>query len=597
MQLSDYVIDVVAQEGVKIVFMVSGGGGMYLIEALGNRKDIQFVCNHHEQASTIAAEGYQRITENLGVALVTTGPAATNTITGICCAWCDSIPLLVISGQANSKFLVGNTGLRQRAVHEIYITRIVESITKYAVTITDASTIRYHLEKAIYLARHGRPGPVLLDIPLDIQPKEIDPAKLEGFEWKKEFPQDEPKPIPEISQVKTLLAKATRPIILLGNGVRLGKGQKEFFNLVDRFQIPFVTTKNAFDIVEDSHPLLAGRVGNYGQRAANFAVQNSDLVIVLGSRLPFPTVGYSSQWFAREAKHVVVDIDSNQLKCSHIRIDLPILANVKDFLTQLYQAMSQDFRGDYGSWIKRCIIWRQKYPTVLPEWRADGPYINPYYFFEVLSDEMDNTDILVCDQGATFYCFTTSFKVKKGQHAYTNGGFSALGYGLPSAIGACFAHKKQRVILANGDGGLQFNIQELQTIAQHQLPIKIFYFNNDGYVSIKHTQMAYFNSHFVGSNPESGLTMPDIAKIAHAYGMKYMRCNTHSKMQSVMRDAINADGPVIVDLIMDPFGSIEPRVSTAKRPDGSLVSKPIEDMYPFLDREEFKKEMIVKPVD
>lgn len=596
-RLSDYVIERLAMEGVKHIFMVSGGGGMYLIDSLGRSKDIEYVCNHHEQASAMSAEGCQRVTGTIGAALVTTGPAGTNAITGVLCAWNDSIPLLVISGQANSRFLIGDTGLRQRGVHEANITKIVESVTKYAVTVVDEKTIRYHLEKALYLAKNDRPGPVWIDIPLNIQSMMIDPDSLISFDHAEEFPQECGGDIKEIKAVVDLLNKSSRPIILAGHGIRLSNIQETFLRFVEKYNIPVVTTKNAFDLIHDDHELLAGRIGINGQRAGNFAVQNSDLVIALGSRLAFPSVGYATDYFAREAKKIVVDVDENQLSNPTIKIDLPINSGLKNFIVQLKAALDIEFNGDFSEWVNKCRHWREIFPAVLPEWREEKKYVNPYYFFEVLSEEMNAKDVLVTDQGATFYCSTVAFKVKKGQRAFTNGGFSPMGYGLPAAIGACFATDKHRVVCAHGDGGLEMNIQELQTVVHNNLPIKLFVFNNKGYLSIKHTQNAYFNGFFVGSDPESGVSCPDTIKIAEAYGIKSIKIETHHNMREMIREALSSEGPIMIDVVLDPMQPFLPKVTSEKKPDGRMVSKPLEDMYPFLDRETFKKEMIVKPVE
>lgn len=597
MRLSDYVIERIAQEGVKHVFMVSGGGGMYLIDSLGHNKDIAYICNHHEQASAMSAEGYQRITGNIGVALVTTGPAGTNAITGVLCAWNDSIPLLMLSGQSNSKFLIGVTGLRQRGVHEADITKIVESFTKYAVTVIDEKMIRYHLEKALYLAKNGRPGPVWIDIPIDIQSKMIDPGTLVAFDPDFEFSKsDNFQEIKEISVVAELFNHAVRPVILAGYGLRLADLQKDFLGFIEKHRIPVVTTKNALDLVHDDHELLAGRIGINGQRAGNFAVQNSDLVLVLGSRLSFPTVGYATDYFAREAKIIVVDIDNTQLQCPTVNADLLINADLKKFLPQLDVALDNTLMQDLSPWIERCHHWRENYPVVLSQWKEQNDYVNPYYFFEVLSEELTAQDVLVTDQGATFYCSTVAFKVKKDQRAFTNGGFSPMGYGLPAAIGACFAHDKQRVVCAHGDGGLEMNIQELQTVVYYKLPVKLFVFNNQGYLSIKHTQKAYFDGFFVGSDADSGVTCPDSLKIADAYGIPSVRITNHQDMRSKIREVLETEGPVMVDLVLDPMQPFVPKVASERKPDGRMVSKPLEDMYPFIERDEFFSNMIVKPL-
>ena len=538
MRLSDYVIDFISKQKVKYVFMVAGGGGMYLIDSLGRHKDVEHICNHHEQACVMSAEGYQRITGNLGVALVTTGPAGTNTITSILCAWNDSIPVLILSGQANSKFLIGETGLRQRAVHEANITKIVETVTKYAVTIKDEKMVKFHLEKAIFLAENGRPGPVWIDIPLDIQSKMIDEKSLISFNPQKEIKSLNIQTEKEnIKKAGNLLKSSKRPIILAGHGIRLSGIQKEFIKFIEKYNIPVVTTKNAFDLIYDSHPLLAGRVGINGQRAGNFAIQNSDLVLCLGSRLPFPVVGYETKLFAREAKKVLVDIDDKQLNHALVDIDIKINANLKDFLPILDKELKGKKLGTKG-WILKCQHWRKKYPNVEKSWKEQKNYVNSYYFFEILSDVLNEDDVVVTDQGASFYSSTQAFKLRKNQRLFTNGGFSPMGYGLPAAIGACFGRDKKRVICVHGEGGLELNIQELQTVVHYQLPVKLFVFNNQGYLSIKHTQTAFFGGFFVGSDPKSGLSCPNMIKVGKAYGFKTMNIKNHKNLRQKIKKVI-----------------------------------------------------------
>lgn len=595
-RLSDYVIDFIAKQNVKHVFMVAGGGGMFLIDSLGRSPNMKYVINHHEQAAAMSAEGYQRVTGNLGVALVTTGPAATNAITGLLCSWNDSIPVLILSGQANSNFLIGATGLRQRGTHEVDIVKLVESVTKYAITVTDPKTIKYHLEKAIFLAHHGRPGPVWLDIPINIQSALIEPNELTAFYAEQEglvteiiFDED------KITQIAELLKKSQRPIIIAGQGIRLGQAQVEFINFIEKYKIPVVTTKNGFDLFDDNYDLLAGRVGTNGQRAGNFAVQNSDLVLTLGARLPFTTVGYQTELFARGAKKIIIDIDPAQLQYSSIEADIKLLADGKKFLIALDSTLAGS-KLNTEEWITKCHHWRQKYPTVLPEYGNQTDYVNPYYFFKKLSNVLDENDIVVTDQGAAFYAPTVSFELKKGQRVFTNGGFSPMGYGLPAAIGACFGNDEKRVICVHGDGGLELNIQELQTLVHYKLPIKLFVFNNQGYLSIKHTQNAYFDGFYVGCDASSGLSVPDYKKIATAYGLPSVQIKNHENLEEEINQAINIEGPVIIEIMMDPQQLFMPRVSSERKPDGRMVSKPLEDMWPFLDREEFKQEMIIDPV-
>lgn len=598
MLLSDYVIDFLARKGIKHVFMVSGGGGMYLIDSLGRRKDMEYVCNHHEQASAMAAEAYQRITGNIGAALVTTGPAGTNAITGLMCAWNDSIPLLILSGQANSRRLISGTGLRQRGVHEADITRMVESVTKYAVTVKEPAEIRYHLEKSFYLAKAGRPGPVWLDIPLDVQSSDIDPARLKKFAPEAEGFRGIKLSAKQTARAAALLAAAERPMILAGYGIVLSGGSEEFLRFIGKYQIPVVTSKNAFDLVSDSHPLLAGRIGINGQRAGNFAVQNSDLILAIGCRLSYPTIGYETALFGRGAKKIIVDIDAAQMKHANIEADLEIQADAKSFIRALDTAASKaGVEKQRAGWTGKCRHWRKIFPVITSDIARVKKYVNSYYFFDALSDQLKKDDVLVTDQGATFYSFTVAFRNKRGQHAFTNGGFSPMGYGLPAAIGACFAHGRRRVVCVHGEGGLEMNIQELQTIAHYKLPIKLFVFNNEGYLSIKHTQNAYFDGRLVGSDPSSGVSCVDISRQAAAYGLPYYKVRDHASLPDIFRKSLGSKGPAVIEVILDPLQPFSPKVASTRKKDGGMVSKPLEDMYPFLPREQFNSEMVVKPVD
>lgn len=586
MNVSEYIIDEISKQGVDKVFMVSGGGGMFLIEALGNHPKIQHICNHHEQASVMAAEGYQRVTQNLGVALVTTGPAVTNTLTGICCAWNDSIPMLILSGQAKTPTLIGDTKMRQRGTHEVDIIPIVKSVTKYAVRLNNVEEVRYHLEKAIYLAKTGRSGPVLLDIPLDIQQSQIEPEKL------KSFVPDEIKQDLQIDKVFEMLKNSKRPIFLAGFGIKLSKQDELFLELAQKYSIPIVTPKNGFDMVYDDCPMLAGRIGINGQRAGNLAVQNADLVIILGARLPLTTVGYETELFAPNAKKILVDCDEAQLNHSWINVDVKINADLKNFIPAFNNKLAEEkFQYDSGFWVNKVQTYRKKYPAVSKEMSEQKKYVNSYYFFERLSDFMKSDDVLIVDQGATFYSLTTAFKVKKGQKAFTNGGFSPMGYGLPAAVGACFANGVGKVISVNGDGGLQMNLQELQTIIHHNLDFKVFVFNNDGYLSIKHTQNAFFKGHWVGSDPKSGVSCPDSIKLGKAYGFKTLKIESNKQIDKIIKKVMNTKGPVMVEVMIDPLQIYSPKVSSQRLEDGSFKSQPLHNMWPFLSKEELKEDM------
>ncbi len=584
MNVSEYIMDKIASLNVERVFMVSGGGGMFLIEALGNHPKLKHVCNHHEQAVVMAAEGYQRATRNLGVALVTTGPAATNTLTGICCAWNDSIPLVVLSGQAKTPTLIGDTNMRQRGTHEVNIVDIVKPVTKYAVCIKKVEQVRYHVEKALYLAKNGRPGPVLLDIPLDIQQAQINPLEQKGFEPPKiEYDN-------KLDEVFNLLKQAKRPIILAGYGLKLSGTENLMLDIAKKYNIPVVTPKNGFDSVYDNFPLLAGRIGINGQRAGNLAVQNADLVLILGARLPLVTVGYEVELFAPNAKKILVDCDSAQLDYCWIKTDLNVLSDLSSFIPLLQKKLeSENYSYDSSFWVNKIQGYRKKYPTVTDAVKKQKKYVDSYFFFDALSDYMEKDDVLVVDQGATFYSLTTAFKVKQNQLAFTNGGFSPMGYGLPASVGCCFAPGVRKVVSVNGDGGLQMNLQELQTIIHNNLDIKVFVFNNDGYLSIKHTQTNFFNGHLVGSDPKSGLSCPDSIKLAKAYGFKTFRIKNHKETRKIIDKVMKTKGPILVEVLIDPMQPYYPKVSSQRLPDGTFKSQPLDNMSPFLSKEEMEE--------
>ena len=588
MNVSEYIMDRLSKEGVEKIFMVSGGGGMFLIEALGNHPKLQHISNHHEQASVMAAEGYQRATRNLGVALVTTGPAATNTLTGLGCAWNDSIPLMVLAGQAKTPTLIGDTGMRQRGTHEVNIIPIVKPITKYAVTIDKKEDAKYHFEKALYLAKNGRPGPVFLNIPLDVQSAEINPEELRGFTPEVETYNN------KLDEILALLKSSKRPVIIAGYGIKLSKTEQYLIEISEKFNIPIVTPKNGFDTVWEDYPLLGGRIGINGQRAGNFTVQNADLILALGARLPLVTVGYETNLFAQNAKKVLVDCDKAQLEHCWINLDLKVYSNLKEFMPAFKQKLEKEnFTYDSKFWVEKVQGYHKKYPTVTQEVIEQKGFVDSYFFFERLSHFMNADDVLVTDQGATFYSITTAFKVKKGQLAYTNGGFSPMGYGLPASIGCAFAPWVKRVVSVNGDGGLQMNLQELQTIIHNKLDMKVFVFNNDGYLSIKHTQTNFFNGHLVGSDPKSGLTCPDSIKLGKAYGFKTFKIKNHKETDKVIKKAMETKGPVLVEVMIAPMQPYYPKVSSKRFPDGHFESQPLDNMWPFLQAEELEENKCV----
>lgn len=596
MKLSDYIVQFIEGLGVKHVFLISGGGNIHLIDSIGKGKKIKYVCNHHEQASSIAAEAYSRITGNIGVCVVTTGPGGTNAITGVFGAWTDSIPMLVISGQIRRETIgAGKNGLRQLGDQEINIVDIVKPITKYAVTVMDPYDIRYHLEKAFYLAKTGRPGPVWLDIPIDIQGAYIDSKKLKKFdpkEIKNTYLTDKKRMRELASQTIQKIKQARRPVMLVGNGVRLSGASSELLKLIRLIKIPVLTSFTGYDLVATNNRYYFGRPGTVGQRAANFVLQNSDLLLVLGSRLNIRAIGYNFESLARNAYKIIVDIDKAELEKRTIKPNLPVNANVKDFIVELLALGANNNKNHVkDEWIKQCEAWREKYPQVLPEYWKEQNYVNVYCFLDVLSNHLKSSDVLALSDGTACVCEYQTLRFPQGTRIVVNSGCAAMGYGLPAAIGACLANNKQRTICIEGDGSLQINIQELQTLVHYKLPVKLFVYNNDGYLSIRLTQKNLFAGNYVASNKESGVSCPDLLKIGNAYGIKTERIDSHEGMNEKIKKVLSYPGTIICEVMLSPDMEYLPKSSSKKLSDGSIVSAPLEDMYPFLTREELEENM------
>lgn len=587
-KLSDYVTSFLENEGVKDIFLLSGGGCIHLLDSIAKSDIIQYHCCLHEQAVTMATEAYARVKESLGVSLVTTGPGGTNAITGVAGSWMDSVPHLVISGQSYLNQTIGNSGLRQLGVQEINITDIVKPITKYSVMISDAKKIKYHLQKAIYLAKTGRPGPVWLDFPADIQMATINPTELEDFNPAEVCPNYDSKDTLElkVSEVVKLLENSKKPVIYAGQGVKISKSVKDLVGLVERLRIPLLTARNANDMIETSHELFIGRPGMWGDRAGNFSIQNSDLLIAIGTRLSIPQIGYDHKDFARNAKKVIVDIDKAELNKKTISPDIAIHCNAKDFILELKKELTDKYLN-IEPWLKQCCSWKNKYPVVLPEYKNQKEYVNPYYLIDVLSEVLREGDITLTDMGLSFQCTHQGFKIKKGQKVITSSGLASMGYGLPAAIGACIANDKNRVICISGDGGLQMNIQELQTMVYKKLPIKLFVLNNGGYLTIKQTQ-EYSFQRLAACDPSCGVSFPDLSKIAKAYGIKYKKIGNQHNLKQHINGLINHNGPIVCEIIMDPNQTQAPMAKNLKNADGTIEKKPLEDMFPYLDRAEFE---------
>ena len=595
-KLSDYVFKFLADAGVRDVFLLPGGGCMHLVDSLGQQKAINYICCLHEQAAVIAAEAYGQYTNHLGVALVTTGPGSTNAITGVAGAWIDSTPLLVLSGQVKRQDMLRNVGVRQMGIQEVDITSIVKPISKYTMTVLEPEMIKYHLQEALYLATTGRKGPAWIDIPLDVQGSVIEENDLEEFK----APSDQPNRVEvkfKAQKTLELLAQATRPVILLGNGVRLAGAWNDFYRLIDLLKIPVLATWKATDMLHENHPLYCGKPGVIGQRGANFAQQNSNWIMTLGARLDLCQVAHNYPNFARAAKKIVVDVDEAEIvksKSFGMNIDVEVNADVGCFLRQLLALLEEETISDYREWLARCRQWKEQYPVILPEYKKTTSLINPYALMDVLSDILDEDALIVPgSSGACAELTQQAYRLKQGQRILNTPGLGAMGFGLPASMGACIASGKRPTISIIGDGGLQHNIQELETLSRLQLPIKIFILNNNGYGSIRTMQENHFSSRYVCCNPQSGLTLPDICRVATAYGLKATRIKNQKNLKEKVLEIIQADGTIICDLLVDPDIPTAPRVSSQVLTDGRIVSKPMEDLWPFLDREEFKRNMFI----
>ncbi len=595
-KVSDFIAKFIAEhkDTAKTVFMVSGGGNMHLIDSLGKNENLEYVCNHHEQACAIAAEGYARVSNKIGIAYVTTGPGGTNAITGVYGAWVDSIPTMIISGQVKFQTTIASQpelNLRQLGDQEVNIVDIVRPITKYAVMITDKNSIKFHLQKAIYEAKHGRPGPVWLDVPLDIQGAMVDEADLVEFE----IP-EEPKFDTKIPQVLDALKAAKRPVIIVGNGLRLANAKDDFRALIDELKIPVLTAISGVDLIETSNKYFFGRPGILGERTGNFVIQNSDLVIVLGTRLNLRILSFNWEFFAREAKKIMIDIDENELNKKTFIPDIKIKSDAKVFINDLREK-ARDLNLEIGDWLKYCNRIKMKYPVFDKSVLKEKNYVSSYYFPRLLSEKLPKNSLLLTGNGIAYTSTFQSYPVRAGDRLFANVGCASMGYDLPALIGACVANNKRQTICLTGDGSIQMNIQELQTIIHYRLPVKIFMYNNNGYLSIRITQHNYFNNNFVGESPISGVSIPDMKALAKIYGFKVFQIKNNDDANAKIDEILSCEGSVFCEVILPPNEVIGPKVASMKLQDGTMISKPLEDLAPFLPRDEFYKNMIVKPLD
>ena len=581
-KVSDYISEYLVKNNISHVFTVTGGGAMHLNDSLGHQKGLKCIYNHHEQACAIAAESYARIHNKIAAVCVTTGPGGTNALTGVVGGYLDSIPMLIISGQVRYDTTARSTGLKLRAMgdQEFDICKAVESMTKYCEMIIDPKKIRYCLEKAIYIAYNGRPGPCWLDIPLNVQGAYIETDELEEYnpdEYAKTLP---PKVNDEIiGLIIDKIKKSNRPVLYAGNGIRLSNGYKEFKNVIEKLNIPVITAWDSIDLIPDEHPLYVGRAGIMGDRAGNFAVQNSDLVISIGCRLSIRQVGYNWKTWAREAYKIAVDIDQNELEKPTLNIDMKIWADAKDVLNKLDKEIGNDSKlFANNEWLNICSNWKKEYPVVLPKHykNIDG-MANVYYFIKELSSRLKEKQITVVGNGSACVVGSHAYVIKPEQRFIINSAIASMGYDLPAAIGAAYAKENDMdIICVTGDGSIQMNLQELQTIIHHKMPIKIFIINNNGYHSIRQTQNNLFNNKLVGIGPESGdLSFPDMSKIANAYGYPYISASKNEEIPETIEKVLQIKGPAICEIFVSSRQEFEPKSKTKKLEDGTLVSPPL----------------------
>ena len=592
-KLAKYLSQFLVDNGITDCFMVTGGGAMHLDDAIGHQQGMNCIFNHHEQGCSIAAEGYTRMTGKLAAVCVTSGPGGTNAITGVMGGWLDSIPMFVISGQVKRETTIWSCpelGLRQLGDQEFDIINSVSNMTKYAVMLTNPQEVAYHLEKALYLALNGRGGPVWIDIPLDVQGAMIETDELIHFKPEEEKPWQ----VPEIKEcvVNTIFDKikeAKAPLILVGTGIRLGGAEEVLLKLLDKLQIPVVTAWNANDVLAADSPYFAGMPGTVGTRPGNFAIQNCDLLISLGCRLNIRMIGYNHYDFAKNAYKIIVDIDPRELIKPTIRPDMPVNADVKDLISKMLE-VEYSVQDNHKSWLEWCQKLVKEYPAACDEYhRNDGGLINPYIFTDKLFSHLKADDRIICGNGSACVITFQAGKIKQGQRMFTNSGCAAMGYGLPAALGVAVSDNSRRTICIDGDGSVMMNIQELATIAQNKLDVKLILLNNNGYHSIRQTQTNLFQPPFIGIDDNSGVGFPDFKLIAQAFGFKYFTLDSEENCDEVLELALNCEGPCICEAVVDPTQNFAPKSSSKVLPDGRITSPSLDDMAPFLDREIFDK--------
>jgi acetolactate synthase-1/2/3 large subunit len=600
MKLSDYVANKVVELGAKHIFMVTGGGAMHLNHSFGTHKELECIFNHHEQACSIAAESYYRLTNKLPVVNVTSGPGGTNAITGVYGAFVDSIGMIVISGQVKWETTVRSTGLplRQYGDQELDIEELVRPVTKYCAMVTDPQKIQYELEKAFYLATTGRPGPCWLDIPLNVQGAQIDPNSLHGFDPSELNESWVGKDLAQVSkEILQKIQNAKRPVIFAGGGVRLSGQHQTFLDLVKKLDIPLVTGWNAHDVIWNDHPNYAGRPGTVGDRGGNFVVQNADLLLILGSRLNIRQVSYNWNSFAREAYKIWVDIDELELKKPTVKSEMPVHADLKELLPALVNSPYSGRTDAHKEWMEWSLERNNRFPIVLPEyWKNEK--VNPYCFVDTLFKQLKEDQIIVAGNGSACVVSFQAANLKPGQRLWTNSGCATMGYDLPASIGAHKASGGKSIVCLAGDGSIMMNLQELQTISGNKYPIKIFILNNSGYVSIFQTHRNFFNGVEVGGGPKSGVTFPNFEKLSFAFDLPYRKAEKHEDLSDAIMATLAEEGPAVCEIMIDENIVFAPKLGAKQHPDGRITSPPLEDLSPFLSREVLRENMIIEsPLD
>jgi acetolactate synthase-1/2/3 large subunit len=587
--LSDYVIRFLAENGIRDLFLVSGGAIMHLLDAVGRNSDLRYYCNYHEQACVASAEGYARIRNAVGACLVTGGPGTANAISALPAAWVDSVPLMVICGNVRQELIADPSKLRQIGPQETNLLAMARPVAKYVRSVRDPESIRYELEYAYALAGSGRPGPVLLEIPLDVQGAQIVPERLRAYQAPPNG-QDQRELAAQAAQVIQSVRAAKRPILVVGNGIHRAHALGLLRSLLDVLCIPVVLPVTGKDLLEEDHPMNIGVFGTAGQRRANFAIQNSDCLLAIGAGLNMVKIGFDVKGFAPKALKIIVDIDEGQLKYQVVRPHQGVLADAAEFLGEMLNQLRCSPYAAPARWLSACASWKSRYPLIVPEYLSDPAHVNSYVFWDRLADLIDPATTIVTGNALDTTSYFQAYRVPRGQRTI-NSGWGSMGWCLPLAIGACIGQGLRPLVCVTGDGSFQFNSHELLTISRYRLPIRVFVLNNQGYSNIRATQETFFEGRYVGSDCASGVMNPDFCQLAAAYGLAYFRIENNDALESGIGKALAGPAPALIEVNLSPEQRIFPKASAFRRPDGSFESRPLEDMAPFLPREEVWENM------